>query len=197
VAFDKPGLDPTASWYSGDAWYLFAIIMEKCGYPTAKLIFETCVKEGAAIEEANVKRASEVEKRAAAAPMKIPTIKQIDAADRDRICLWYSRLLTTSQSFTPKERKAVDRLQQRYIQLGGFPAAWSPKLPPIPAKRNHSDGVLLSMFDRNDPNSAFSLERARRSGMLTNAEYAASLVPQYGASGAHILRKLKYLKTGG
>jgi hypothetical protein len=193
----QPGLDPTASWYSGDAWYLFSIMIEKCGYPTAKVIFEKCIRDGAEIETARAKRAAEVQRRAAAAPMKIPTIKQIDSADRDRVCIWYARLLTTEQHLNAREQKAVDRLTERYIEFGGFPTDFAPKLPPIPTKRNHSDEVLVEMFDRSNPESAYSIERTKRAGKLKVAEFAASLVPEYGASAQHILRKVKYLRTGG
>jgi hypothetical protein len=192
----QPGLDPTASWYLGDAWYLFSVMMEKCGYPTAKIIFEKCIKDGAEIEAARAKRAAEVQRRASAAPMKIPTIREINGADRDRICIWYARLLTTEQHFNAREQKGVNRLQQRYIQFGGFPVDFAPKLPPIPSKRNHGDAVLVDMFDRSNPESAYSIERKKRGGKLKDAEFAQSLVPEFGASAGHIMRKVKYQRTG-
>jgi hypothetical protein len=191
-----PGLDPTASWYSGDAWYLFAIMIEKCGYPTAKHIFETCIEKGAEIETAKAKRAATARQRASAAPMKIPTLKEIDAADRERICIWYARLLTADQHLSSRQKSAVARLTQRYIEFGGFPTDFVAKLPPIPKKRSHRDAVLIGMFDRSNPKSAYSVERKRRGGKLKVVEFAASLVPEYGSSAEHIMRKVKFQRTG-
>jgi hypothetical protein len=197
MADNHPGLDPTASWYSGDAWYLFSIMIEKCGYATARVIFEKCIRDGAEIEAARAKRAAEAQRRAAAAPMKIPTIKQINGADRDRICIWYARLLTTEQHLNAREQKAVERLTKRYISFGGFPADFDRKLPPIPKKRNHEDAVLIDMFDRSNPQSAYSIARTEHGGKLKVAEFAASLVPKFGTSAEHIMRKLKFQRTGG
>ena len=106
-AKDSPGLNPTASWYAGDAWYLFAIMIEKCGYPTAKFIFEKCIKKGAEVEAANAKRLADAQRRAGTPPMKLPTRRKIDAADRHQICVWWARLRATDQAFSESEKKII------------------------------------------------------------------------------------------
>jgi hypothetical protein len=52
------------------------------------------------------------------------------------------------------------------------------------------------MFDRTNPQSAYSIERERRGGKLTMPEFAASLVPKFGSSAGHVLRKVKYARLG-
>jgi hypothetical protein len=195
---EPPYLNPTASWYTGDAWFLFANIIDSCGYPTAKFIFEKCIKEGAEIEAAKAKRVANAQRRAAAAPMKIPTIAQIDAAGHSQICIWWERLRSTEQKFdSASEKESVDRIQARYIEFGGYPKDYTEgKLPPIPQKRNHDDAALVAMFDRSNPQSPYSIAREKRGGKLKTAEFAASLVPEFGTSAGHIMRKVKYLRIG-
>jgi hypothetical protein len=196
MARGQPGLDPSASWYAGDARYLFAIMIEKCGYPIAKVIFEKCIKEGAEIEAAKKKRAAKTQQRASAAPMKIPTPKEIDAADRERICMWYARLLATDQHLNAREKNAVARLTKRYIEFGGYPAGFKANLPPLKkkgaVKRDAVNAALPAMFDDRNPRSPFSMEKKRGGGKLTKHEYAASLIPKFGATAEHVLANLRY-----
>jgi hypothetical protein len=172
---EPPYLNPTASWYVGDARYLFAIMIEKCGYPTAKFIFEKCIKEGAEIEAANAKRSANAQQRPDAAPMKIPTIQEIDAADRNRICMWYARLLTTDQRFSNREKEAVDRLAKRYIEFGGFPAGFKPKLPPI-KKKGATRKVRPAAAELPALFEALKIEHPR----LNNPRIAQLVVERYG-----------------
>jgi hypothetical protein len=199
---EPPYLNRTASWYAGDAWYLFASIMGKCGFETAKFIFEKCIKEGAEIEAANAKRSANAQQRAGAAPMKIPTVQEIDAADRERICMWYARLLTTDQHFSNREREAVDRLTKRYIEFGGFPAGFKPRLPPIKkkgaVKRDAANAALPAMFDATNPRSAFSIEKAKRGGDLTKRDFAGLLVKsdkKFGKDVDSLLANLRYHRS--
>jgi hypothetical protein len=193
---EPPYLNPTASWYAGDAWYLFAIVIAKCGYPTAKFIFEKCIKEGAEIEAAKEKRTAAAQRRATAAPMKIPTIKEIDSADRERVCIWYTRWLETEQHLSAQEQKAVAHLTKRYIQFGGFPADFVPRLPPIKRKgartRNAPGAELPAMFDKTNPQSSFSIEKAKRNGRFGKEQFAELLASRpdkkYGPTAEAVLR---------
>jgi hypothetical protein len=172
---EPPYLNPTASWYAGDAWYLFAIIIEKCGLETAKFIFEKCIKEGTEIEAASAKRAAATQRRATAAPMKIPTIKEIKAADRDRICMWYARLLTTDQHLSLQEKKSVALLTKRYIEFGGFPADFVPRLPPI-KKKGATRKVRPAAAELPALFTALKIEHPR----LNNPRIAELIVERYG-----------------
>jgi hypothetical protein len=194
---DSPGLNPTPSRYMSDAWYLFASMIEGCDYPTAKFIFEKCIKEGAEVQAANAKRSADAQRRAAAKPMKLPTITQIDAAARHQICVWWARLGATDQAFSEGEKRIIHHLAGRYVEVGGYTKDFDEiRLPPIPQMRNRNDAALLVMFDRSNPQSAYSIERERHGGKLKVSEFAASLVPEFGGSASHIMRKVKYARIG-
>jgi hypothetical protein len=199
---NPPFLNPTASACMSDAWYLFVNMVEKCDYSTAAWIFKKCIEQGADIEEARAKRTASAEKRAAAAPFKPPTITEIDAADRHQVCVWWERLRSTEQKFEDANvLKSIGRIQARYIEFGGYPAGYTEgKLPPIKKKgaikRVAPNAALPALFDPTNPESAFSIERAKRGGHLTQLEFAKHLVaggdPQFGTDAKSLLGNLRY-----
>jgi hypothetical protein len=195
---DPPYLNSTASWYSGDAWFLFQEIVQRCGLPSARFIFEKCI----AVADEQESRAAAIAKTKAARrsrpPIPLPTAEQIAKADRRQICIWWARLRGTDQKFNAREKRLIAELRARYLDVGGYPAGFNEnhQLPPIPKKRNKNDAVLVKMFDRRNPQSAYCIERKKRGGKLTVGDFAATLVPTYGASADHILRKVKYQRSG-
>lgn len=194
---EPPFLNPTASWYLGDARILFEMICRNCDLPTAKFIFQRCVEEAVDQEEAQAAANKHRESRLHRPPIRLPSTKQIDAADRHQICVWWARLRGTDQAFSESEKIIIHHLAGRYVDLGGYTKDFDEtKLPPIPQKRNHADEALLVMFDRTNPQSAYSIEREKRGGKLRAVEFAASLVPEFGTSAGHIIRKVKYLRIG-
>ena len=199
---DEPPSDPsylnsTANWYSGDAWFLFEEIRLRCGLPTAAFIFQKCIQVGAQQDAAKVALERRKRSRQERAPFKVPTASEIEAADRHQICIWWARLRLTDQRFSAGEKKIIRLLAGRYKDVDGYPKDFDEtKLPPIPQKRNHGDAALVAMFDRSDAKSAYSIERKKRGGKLTKSEFAATLVPAYGTSADHILRKVKYQRSG-
>jgi len=155
------------------------------------------MKDGAEIEAQNEKRATIAQRRAIAPPIKLPTIEQINAADRHQICVWWARLRGTDQDFSVDEKQIIGHLAGRYVEVGGYTKDFDEtKLPPIPQKRNHDDAILVAMFDRTNPESAYSIARAERGGQLKVSEFAASLVPKWGNSAGHVIRKVKFARTG-
>lgn len=194
---EPPHLNATASWYSGDAWFLFQEIVHRCDLPTARFIFRKCIAVADEQESRATALAKAKEARLGRGPIQLPTAKQISGADRHRICVWWARLRGTDQHFSVREKKIIGLLADRYKEVGGYPKDFDEtKLPPIPQKRNHADAVLIAMFDRSDAKSAYSIERKKRGGRLKASEFAATLVPTYGASADHILRKVKYQRSG-
>jgi hypothetical protein len=116
---EPPYLNTTASWYSGDAWFLFQEIVERCGLPTAKFIFEKCIS----VAEEHDSRSAALAKAKAArrerAPIKLPTAEQIAIADRHKICIWWARLRGTDQKFNAREKRLIAALRARYVEVGG------------------------------------------------------------------------------
>jgi hypothetical protein len=194
---DPPYLNPTANWFSGDAWFLFQEIVQRCGLPTAKFIFQKCIN--VADEKEDQARALEKAKAARRdrAPIKLPTIEQIDAADRHQISVWWARLRGTDQDFSADQERKIQHLAGRYREVDGYTKDFDEtKLPPIPKERNQADAALLAMFDRSDPQSAYSIACKKHGSELNIEEFAATLVPTHGTSAKHVLRKLKYQRTG-
>jgi hypothetical protein len=194
---EPPYLNSTANWYSGDAWFLFQEIAERCGISTAKFIFENCVSVAQEQEDQSVAIEKARSARLKRRPIKLPTVGEITAADRQQICVWWARLRGTDQKFDAREKQLIAKLSERYVEVGGYPTGFNENhLPPIPEKRNQGDAVLIEIFDRGNPKSAFSIAKKANGGRLTMEKFAASLVPKYGSSAAHILRKLKFVRSG-
>jgi hypothetical protein len=197
---EPPYLNSTASWYSGDAWFLFEEIHQRCGLPTATHIFQKCIDVAAQQEEENaaIERRKRVRKERA--PFKLPTISQIDSADRRQICLWWARLRGTDQRFSASEKKIIRRLAERYQEVDGYPKDFDETaLPPTKKKgarkRNAPNAQLPAMFDANNPDSPFSIEKARRGGKMTEREFAEVLVASngpYGKSVDGLIANLRY-----
>jgi hypothetical protein len=180
---DQP-LAPLASWYSSDAWMLFQAIYTQCGLAAATAIFEKCIAMGVDDAAAKGKRERAALVRARQAPLKLPTLAEINAADRERICIWWARLLAADQKFTAKENRIIARLSARYFKFGGQPAGFKPRLPPIKkpgaVKRDAVNAALPAMFDATNPQSAFSIEKAKHNGRLTKERFAEIFVERYG-----------------
>ena len=179
----RPALNPTASWYSSEAWSLFSTISEQCGFAVAKFLFEQCIKMGAEQHQAKEKQAKDKRIRAEQAPLRLPTITQINAADRQRICMWWARLLKADQKFSPCETKIISRLTARYVEVGGYPVGFSVKLPPTKKK-----GAVNRVSPADDLPNIF---KARPEG-LSKTAFAETLVPRYGATAELVLRKLRH-----
>jgi len=185
----------------GDARYLFANMVDSCGYSIAKHIFQKCINEGAEIEAKKEKRVATAQRRATAAPIKLPTIEEIDAAaataDRHQISIWWARLSDTDQQdFSADEKLIIHHLAGRYKEFGGYTADFNPNLPPIKRKgarnRNAPGAELPAMFDKTNPQSAFSIEKAKRNGSLGKEQFAELLASRpdkkYGPTAEAVLR---------
>jgi hypothetical protein len=192
---DPPYLNPTASWYSGDAWSLFCEIYQRCGLSTAKFIFQECIS----VADKQEGQAAAIDKAKSAQRMreltKLPTPEEIVVADRKKICNWWARL--PIRKLTAEEKRIVAILCRRYIEVGGYPKDFDPaKLPPIKKRgsvnRNAINAALPKLFDENNPSSAFSVEKAKRGGKLAMKDFAATLVPTYGYDADHVLANLRY-----
>jgi hypothetical protein len=191
-----PGLDATASWYSSDAWSLFQTICAQCGLTAATTIFKKCVAMGAEDAATEQKRERAALARARQAPLKLPTLAEINAADRERICVWWARLLAADQKFTAKENRIIARLGARYFKFGGQPAGFKAKIPPTKRKgaikRDAVNAALPAMFDTTNPQSSFSIEKAKRNGRLTKEQFAELLASRadkkYGPTAEAVLR---------
>ena len=59
--------------------------------------------------------------------MKYPTLKEVEAADRFTICGWY-RFLPSPDVKTDGQIKAMDRIVERFKELGGFTPEISKRL---------------------------------------------------------------------
>jgi hypothetical protein len=169
---DSPGLDPTASRYLSDARYLFANMIESCGYPIAKHIFQKCIKEGAEIEAKKEKRVVTAQRRAKAPPIDLPPIAKQNAMSREDVCKWWIRFADTEQPYDERAR----HLWSLYQAFGGQPEGFNPHLPPIKRKgaktRNAVNAQLPAMFDETNPESDFSIWKAKRNGRGTKEQFA-------------------------
>ena len=130
----------------GRARILFKSISQKLDVPTAKLIFQLCAQEASS-------EAAAEKKQPRRELMKLPTISQIDGANRAKICMWWDRLRHTDQRFSKSEQKIIDRLWARYYEFGGYPEGYKEgTLPPIKregARRRNTPKAaeLPAMFD--------------------------------------------------
>jgi hypothetical protein len=196
---EPPSLNPTASWYSGDAWILFEEIARRCGPRTAKWIFQHCIRiaeEQQSSQAAAITRAKAA--RRARELTKLPTAEQIAAADRKQISNWWARL--PDRKYNAREKRLYDLLRRRYVEVGGYGKDFKPnQLPPIKklgsVKRNAPNRVLPALFDSANPQSSFSVEKAKRGGKLTQTEFAKTLVPIHGHTAEHVLANLRYWRA--
>jgi hypothetical protein len=168
-------LNATAHWYSGDAWFLFEEIIQRCGLPTAKFIFQKCVS----VAEEQENQAAAVAKarvaQCARELIRFPTAEEIAAADRGQISRWWARL--PDRKYDAQETRLYDLLRQRYVELGGYTKDFKPnQLPPIKkhgsVKRNAPNRDLPALFDSM---------KAKSGGKLTQIEFAEFLISKYGA----------------
>jgi len=195
---EPPDLNPTASWYSGDAWLLFGEIARRCGLLTAKWIFQNCIRVA---EEQERQTAATTKAKAAQRTReltKLPTAEQIAAADRKQISKWWARL--PDRKFNAREKRLYDLLLRRYVEVGGYDKDFKPnQLPPIKkvgsVKHNAPNRDLVALFDSANPQSAFSVEKANRGGKLTQTEFATTLIPTYGHDVENVLANLRYWRA--
>ena len=167
---DPPYLNATASWYSGDAWFLFANIIEACGYPTAKFIFEKCLTEAAEIEAQREKVRGKQAARYLAALLELPPSAEIDVMDREQVCRWYTRFARTDHAYDDRSRRLLDR----YLSFGGQSKEFNPNLPPIKRK-----GAKTHKARGSELPALFVAERTRNA-RLSNAQIAALIVQKHG-----------------
>jgi hypothetical protein len=171
---EPPYLNPTASWYLGDAWDLFHDIVQRCGLPTAKFLFEQCIKEASRQEELRAKIDREKAARAKRTPIKLPTLKQIDAADHRQICRWWD--LLQGQELKSSEKKVIGRLAARYKDFGGYPEGYiEGKLPPI-KKKGATRKVRPAAAELPALFTALKIEHPR----LSNPRIAEIVVERFG-----------------
>ena len=174
-ASEPPYLNPTANWYSGDAWFLFVEIAQRCGLPTAKFIFQKCVE--VADEQENQAKAIQKAKavRRDRAPIKLPTMEQIRAADRQQVSIWWARLRGTDQKFGNRDKPIIAALAERYKALDGYTRDFNENLPPIKKRgskmRNSPNAELPRLFEEakavhgeDFSKAAFSVMHANRIG---------------------------------
>jgi hypothetical protein len=191
---EPPHLNTTASHYLGDAWLLFAEVASRCGVATARFIFQKCISEAEKQED----RALGIQKKKAAQKARslttLPTAEQIAAADRKQISNWWARL--PDRKITEREKPLYALLLKRYIEFGGYTKDFNPNLPPLKkhgaVTRHAPNRELPALFDSKNPNSAFSIEKAKRGGNLTQIEFAETLVPRHGHDAEHVLANLRY-----
>src|SRR6478672_12940653 len=162
-----PALNTTASHYLADAWSLFAEIYARCGTGTAKFIFQRYISEVEKQENHDQEIAEKKAKRKARSLTTLPTVEQIAAANRKRICMWWVRL---PDHIPAREKPRYDLLLKRYIEFGGYPEGFdqNPNLPPL--KKRGS-------VNRHSPNRDLPalFERGMRGGK-TRAQVAETLV---------------------
>ena len=188
-------LNPTASWYLGYMRLRFEEIARRCGPKTATWIFQKCIRDA---EEQQSQAAARTREKAAQRGRELPkwpTAEQIAAADRKQISIWWARL--PNRKFNAREKRLSDLLLQRLIEVRGYAEDFKPKqLPPIKKpgsiSRNAPSRKLPALFGPDDPQSAFSIEKANRGGKLTKTEFAKTLVPIYGHDAENVLAKLRY-----
>jgi hypothetical protein len=195
---EPPGLNPTASWYLGYARFLLEKIAQRCGPQTAKWIFQKCIQgaEEQQSQAAAIPRAKAA--RRARELTKWPTAEQIAAADRKQISTWWARL--PDRKLNAREKRLCDLLWGRYFEFGGYTEDFKPnQLPPIKkpgsVKRNAPNRRLPALFDAADPQSAFSVEKAKRGGKLKQAEFAATLVPMHGLTVDNVLANMRHWRS--
>jgi hypothetical protein len=188
-------LNPTASWYLGDMRLRFEEIARRCGPSTAIWIFQKCIRDA---EEQQSSQAAAIREKAAQRTRELtkwPTAEQIAAANRKQISIWWARL--PDRKFNAREKRLYDLLLQRLIEVDGYPEDFKPnQLPPIKkpgsVKRNAPSSVLPALFNSANPQSAFSVEKAKRGGKLTRTEFATTLVPAHGHDAEHVLARNRY-----
>ena len=200
-----PYLDAAANAVSGEVWALFEKIRQTSGSEMAIELFKWVI-EVAHEQEQSPRKDSRM-------TLRYPTMEKVAAADQRQICIWYLKLCEPQAN---AEKAILTRIKERYLEFRGATRAIMDEIsrlkPPPPTKRkgphqsergNLIRSDLLALFNENNPNSQWSLAKQGRLKLkggespqpLTKEEFASLLVPAYGASGQHILRKLKYLRT--
>ncbi len=118
---------------------------------------------------------------------KLPTAEQISQADRRQICIWWYRL--PARKFKAVEQEIVALLWQRYVDVGGYPANFSPEkeIPPIKKRgstmRNSPNAKLPKLFEE---------EKTKRGGHLTKAAFASLHAERTRGDAENIRKKLDY-----
>jgi hypothetical protein len=179
---EPPYLNATASWHLGDAWFLFSNIIENCGYPTAKFIFEKCIKDADELEALHEKVKSERTAHALAPAVELPPIAEIDAMNREQICRWYARFSKTDQAYDERSH----RLLNRYLSFEGQPKDFKSNVTPIKRK-----GANTHKPPGAELPALFAAEKARNT-RLGNEQIAEIILkkhgPKYGKSVESIVR---------
>jgi hypothetical protein len=110
---------------------LFDRITKRHGLPTAKILFERCIKlaKEPTFEEEQKrdaeKHANKRKAQAARALSKLPTLEQIAAANRNRICNWWYQW--PDRKLKKQEREIYNALLRRYIEVKGYPEDFDPR----------------------------------------------------------------------
>jgi hypothetical protein len=174
------------------AQVLFDRIAKRHGLQTAKLLFERCVKlaKEPSFEEEQGKRVDEKGKEKAAQSArsltKLPTLEQISAADRVKICDWYYRW--PDRRLNKKEQEVYSALLQRYVKVGGYPRDFNPNRLTPTKKR----GSVM----RNSPNAQlprlFEEEKAKHGGNLTKPAFVKLHAVRTDQLEENVRKKLDY-----
>jgi hypothetical protein len=171
---------------------LFDRIVKRHGAPTAKLVFERCIKlarEPSQDEEQEQRRSAKAiqrEAQEARAMTTLPTAEQIASADRRKVCVWWYRL--PARKLSAEEEKLADLLWRRYVEVGGYPSDFDPQTLP-PTKK-------LGSTMRNSPNAElpklFEQEKAKHGGNLTKPAFITIQAERSGDDPENIRKKLDY-----
>jgi hypothetical protein len=153
---------------------LFDRIAERHGLDTAKLLFELCIRlaREPSIEEQQEARAAALAKtkpaRRSHELTKWPTMEEVVAADRKKICNLWARL--PDRKYSAQEKRIYNLLLQRYVEE---------RLTPIKKRgsitRNSPNAKLPAVFDR-----AFSELVAKLGRKPKQDEVAEAIMSKHG-----------------
>jgi len=176
---------------------LFERITKRLGLPTAKLLFERCIKlaKEPSIEEEQEQRADALDtakdKHRARAKNELPTNEEIDAAfaakDRKRMSTMWHRV-PWGRKFSIKEKQIIDHLWRRYANLDGDTVDFNPD-ELTPTKKRGSTM-------RNSPNAElprlYEEAKERHGQDLSPTAFARIHADQTGDTAENVRKKLDY-----
>jgi hypothetical protein len=174
------------------AQVLFDRIAKRHGMPTAKLLFERCIRlaKDPSIQEEQKKRAAEkVEAKAsqrARALTKLPSLDQIAAADRNQICDWYYRW--PDRGLEKKEQDVYGVLLQRYVKMGGYPENFNPNRLTPTKKR----GAIMRSSRNAELPVIFEREKARLGENFSKPAFYREHTDRFGPTPEDVRKKLDY-----
>jgi hypothetical protein len=170
----------------------FAKLCREFGEPTARLVMKRC----ADITEAP----APVRPPRKLQDVKLPPAAEIEAMTCHKVCEWWRRIQDNGQVFEGGQKQSLTALAKRYRECDGYQG--SILLMPLPFKQKGASrkvrppaAELPAMFDLSNPQSAFSIEKAKRNGRLTKERFAELVIEQhgtkYGPTVEAVLRNLR------